>query len=486
MSAVLVDDVPALERNNLGLNEVTDREHIARRLEDEIAQVCGLLNATTARLVDLITRVLATGSWMGAGIHSAEHWVAWQCGVSPNRARTLVAMAERLVELPATATAFSSGELSEDQVRVVCRYTEPHNDAEVAELAHHATVSQLQRTLRDHRPTRDPDPTDTDGQPPPPEPRRLNFGHRDDNTWSLNLESPTDEGVLIEKALTEARQDLFNTAEDDTARNHITWLDALLLICERSLDFHGHLKPRRDRYTALLHLRTNPCPCTTTSDSNPGAGSQPHATTNAGANTNARPVSPPPPLPNSGLGTCACTRRPYAYLHGGPALPDSLRRYLTCDGHIRPIHEVGGVPVNVGRTTRTIPDRTRTLIEDRDRACRVPGCNRHRFLHIHHITHWEDGGRTDTDNLITLCPRHHRQHHQNQLGITGNPNQPNDMHFTDHRNRPITGSGQPIPPNQPPHRTAQHLDITPNRYTHPTGERLDNRWISFRDPPAPN
>jgi hypothetical protein len=119
--------------------------------------------------------VLATGAWMGAGIRTAEQWVAWQCGVSPSRARALVAMAGRLPDLPSTATAFNAGELSEDQVRVVCRYTESHNDTEVAELARNATVSQLQRTLRDHRPTKDPEPADTDEQPPAPEPRQVNF-----------------------------------------------------------------------------------------------------------------------------------------------------------------------------------------------------------------------------------------------------------------------------------------------------------------------
>src|SRR3954467_13600782 len=89
----------------------SDPESVARGLEAEIAEVCGLLNATTARLVALIGQVLATGAWEGAGIRSVEQWVAWQCGVSPGRARALVAMARRLPELPVTATAFTAGEL---------------------------------------------------------------------------------------------------------------------------------------------------------------------------------------------------------------------------------------------------------------------------------------------------------------------------------------------------------------------------------------
>src|SRR4051812_47187273 len=91
-------------------------------IEAEIAEVCGLLNATVGRLVDLVAKVLETGAWEGAGIRSAQQWVAWKCGVSPERARRLVAMARRLGELPHTKAAMEAGELGEDQVAVICRH----------------------------------------------------------------------------------------------------------------------------------------------------------------------------------------------------------------------------------------------------------------------------------------------------------------------------------------------------------------------------
>jgi hypothetical protein len=72
------------------------REDEAATLEAEIAEQCGILNVATGRLVSLIGQVLATESYAGAGIRSAEQWVAWKCGVSLGRARSLVAMARRL------------------------------------------------------------------------------------------------------------------------------------------------------------------------------------------------------------------------------------------------------------------------------------------------------------------------------------------------------------------------------------------------------
>ncbi len=146
---------------------VEGREGDATAIEDEIAEVCGALNATTGRLVFLIARVLDTGAYEGTGIHAPEQWVAWKCGVSGGRARRLVAMARRLPELPETASALHAGELSEDQVAVVCRHAPAYADAEVATLARHATVSQLARTLRRYTWAPDPAEQEEQGSPDP-------------------------------------------------------------------------------------------------------------------------------------------------------------------------------------------------------------------------------------------------------------------------------------------------------------------------------
>src|SRR3954468_11786925 len=102
--------------------EERNRDRESGELEAEIAQTCGLMNATAARLVRLIARVLETGTWQVSGVHSASQWVAWQCGVSPARARSLGAMARRADELPVVTAAFQAGELCEDQVAVICRH----------------------------------------------------------------------------------------------------------------------------------------------------------------------------------------------------------------------------------------------------------------------------------------------------------------------------------------------------------------------------
>jgi Domain of unknown function (DUF222) len=119
----------------------------ATELETRIADVCGVLNAAHAQLVTLIAEAVETGVWDVAGIRSPQHWVAWKTGFSPARAKQIVHIATRSAFLPVTMGAFTDGELAIDQVAVVAKYVPAHNDSEAAEVAKHATVMQLSRSL---------------------------------------------------------------------------------------------------------------------------------------------------------------------------------------------------------------------------------------------------------------------------------------------------------------------------------------------------
>ena len=220
------------------------------------------------------------------------------------------------------------------------------------------------------------------------------------------------------------RDELFHAGEHDkTARpvhSQVDWADAFLAMADRSLG--GAVRKPQDRNLVLLHV---------------GADASGH-------------------------------------LHLGAGVSDGMRRFLGRDARIRPILEAGGKPVSVGRAFRRMPDRTRMVIEERDRGCRVPGCDRSRWLHVHHVKHWEDGGASDTDNLIALCHRHHRLHHLGKLGIEGNADDPDGILFTDDRGRILDPSGRPIAPGQ-------RFETPAGAWSHPTGERLDPQWVHFNE-----
>ena len=156
---------------------MTELETIQHRLQDRITQVCGHLNVLHAELVALTAESLATGAWCGEGIVSPQHWLAWQTGVSPERAKQLVHIARRSVELPVSYTAFTDGELSIDQMAVVATRAPALNDREACDLARNATVAQLRVGLSKHFFPPAPKPAPAPGQRPAPEPsHRLKIG----------------------------------------------------------------------------------------------------------------------------------------------------------------------------------------------------------------------------------------------------------------------------------------------------------------------
>ena len=73
---------------------------------------------------------------------------------------------------------------------------------------------------------------------------------------------------------------------------------------------------------------------------------------------------------------------------------------------------------------------------------------------------------------MSLCPRHHKLHHQGLLGITGDADAFDGLVFTDEHDTPIPGSGTPVIPTGPP--------PSPNMsYEPPLAGRFDWNWIGL-------
>lgn len=163
-------------------------------------------------------------------------------------------------------------------------------------------------------------------------------------------------------------------------------------------------------------------------------------------------------------------------LSNGVPVPPAVFEYLFCSGQVQPVWERDHVPVGVGRSQRIVPDRLRRLVEYRDQGCRVPGCTA-THVEVHHIVFWADGGPTDTWNLVSTCRKHHRDVHHGRLTITGNADRPDGLEFRDASGRLIDQHARPVPPTEPPPQPE-------GRYQHPSGERLDARWIDWTHPNA--
>ena len=69
---------------------------------------------------------------------------------------------------------------------------------------------------------------------------------------------------------------------------------------------------------------------------------------------------------------------------------------------------------------RTIPAPIRRTVLARDRhRCTVPGCTSSRFVDLHHIEPWAQGGEHRLQNITTLCCLHHDLAHHGRIIISG-------------------------------------------------------------------
>lgn len=408
--------------------------------ESAVAAAAGVRNVADAGLVDLVVAALAEGWWEGWQIHTPTQWLMWRTGVSRSTARAIVRLAQRADELPTVMAAFRAGRLSLDQATTVARFTPTAYEASVCELAECATVRQIVAATRQYE--FDVDAVD---RTPSPAKRSVSFGSDGGDGWRASIRLPADEGHVVEAALRCTRDRLHESArtaaKDSSGRTgtdaalgvaRVGWADALVGMA-RSVSASGAAgASEAHRPSLLVHLAA--------------------------------------PIDGSDHWR--------AEDHMGPALPPSLRRYLTCDADVAPVWHADGRAVQVGRSHRIVPRRVRRLVEHRDGGCRVPGCDSTLWVEVHHIVHWEDDGDTVTGNLICLCSRHHRQHHQGLLDITGDADRPGGVTFTTGLGRVLEPSGLATPPGSMPR-------VPP--YRGPTGERLPRDCITFtrrREPVA--
>ena len=272
----------------------------------------------------------------------------------------------------------------------------------------------------------------------------------DDGRWRLRADGDPVGGALVDKALAVARDDLFRSRHGDEAEADdakVSQWDALLHLAGIGLDALDPAtakSPARrpsDRYLVNLHV----------------------------------PADDPE----------------RSRIHLGPLVPEHLRQELTCDGWIRLWrHNAAGATDDVGRARRVVDAKQRLVVEHRDNGCVVPGCDRARWLHIHHIVHWEHGGATDVANLVALCPEHHRSLHRADYTISGDAN--GVLRFTGADGQPI-GPAPPIPPQPDESFEAalRDLGIDEPQWTCRSGERAQWHWLTWQPeepepPPSPN
>ncbi|NIZ91448.1 HNH endonuclease signature motif containing protein [Kineococcus rubinsiae] len=97
--------------------------------------------------------------------------------------------------------------------------------------------------------------------------------------------------------------------------------------------------------------------------------------------------------------------------------------YLVCDATFqRVLTAPAGAVLDLGRSTRLATRSQRTALAVRDGGCAAPGCTTAPWAcEAHHFPAWEDGGTSDLDTMVLLCPTHHRSWHARHLEVRLRP-----------------------------------------------------------------
>ena len=321
-------------------------------LEEELAGLAAHIYAGTCRWLELVAEVDRRNKLVGC---TCAQWLAWRCGLTPRTAREHVRIARSLGRLPAIKVAFARGQVSFAKVRALTRVAEPANEENLIELALELTAAQLERALRAYR------RVTTEEAAAVQEAAYLDWYWDDDGSLVVRGRLAPADGAVLLKALEAGHAAL---RPRGSAEPRPTGAEALAAVGELALS--GREQSGGDRHQVVVHV-----------DEAALAGAE---------------------------GGCE--------LAEGPALAPETARRLACDASVVELKERDGEPLSVGRKTRSIPPALRRALRRRDRGCRFPGCENHRFVDAHHIEHWARGGETSMDNLVLLCRRHHRLLHE--------------------------------------------------------------------------
>ncbi|MEV0644603.1 DUF222 domain-containing protein [Phytomonospora sp. NPDC050363] len=126
-------------------------------------------------------------------------------------------------------------------------------------------------------------------------------------------------------------------------------------------------------------------------------------------------------LPAAGVRERRLTRL-WADLEGAP-LPVATARMLACDAQLVPaVLDAQGRVLDVGRAKRLVTPALRRALAIEQPTCMFPRCTvSWRRAHAHHLVPWAQGGKTNLNNLVHLCPRHHSAAHSEEWSVHRDP-----------------------------------------------------------------
>jgi hypothetical protein len=351
-----------------------------RPINDVAAEICtfaGHINAANHRFLELIAEFDQRAGWSDGASQSCAHWLNWKCGIALGAAREKVRVARALAGLPKVSAAMASGWLSYSKVREITRVGNAANEDYLLSIAANGTAAHVENLVRSYRRCQEAEELSREQRQQ--QNRTLWFRHDDDGSLVLTGRLPAEVGAMVMKALDIAMESIpvYTDVPAGTRKEVVPFsmrrVDALARVAESFLAHDVLESPGSDRQQIVVHVAAET-------------------------------------LRNRSAGCCE--------IEHGPAIAAETARRFACDAAVvNLIEDEDGEPLNVGRKTRVISAPLRRLLTARDKGCRFPGCSNARYIDMHHIMHWANGGETRPSNLVSLCRFHHRAVHEEGFNV---------------------------------------------------------------------
>ena len=352
----------------------------------EIAKLASFQNASDFKMLTYIRLFDAQHGWAEDGAVSCAQWLAWRVGWGLKAARERLRVAKALEYLPKISEAFRLGTLSYSKVRSMTRVASPDNEDYLLNISLNGTAVHVDKLVRKVR--RAFQAQEVAQSHVRYESRSLHTYVDDNGMLVVRAVLPPEEGERFLKSIDAFRDDTppppTNEERHEAPHSSIRPqrasmaqrnADALLTMAECALK-NDSTASGADRYQVVLHIDKD------------GAG----------------------------------------FEDGRQATDVALSRILCDSSQVLVTEDRAGNPLHVGRKTRRISSSLRRALRRRESVCQFPGCTHTRFLHAHHVHHWARGGKTDIENMLNLCTRHHHDVHEGRYEIRPRSPQEHQKH----------------------------------------------------------
>jgi Domain of unknown function (DUF222)/HNH endonuclease len=307
----------------------------------------------------------ATDAWDEDGSASAIDWMRFNCRVTSTVAANLIAVGERMSELPESTDAMMEGRIGFAHLTAMTRTADAvgpsFDEAALLNKAEENSPGKFYYICKHYRHAAD----------------RKGFEAEQAElveNRKLSISTCEDGAVLVNGVLDPVGGAAFRTAIAPLARKS---------------GAHDGRSLERRQADALVELAS-------------GGGSQAQIQVTTSIET-----------------LLGLVGAPGAEMEFSLPVSSTTMERLACDSSIaRILLDSESTVIDVGRSKRVVSEPARRALTARDGHCRWPGCDRPAsWSAAHHVVHWIHGGTTDLDNLILLCHRHHQMVHEGNWQI---------------------------------------------------------------------